>query len=476
MRHTRPPQSASQPHAVQRRRRVFDHLSPAVFTAAFVGLVLAAAPPCRAQFYDVLPYEQAPISYADTPTTDPVARLQQRLAKGEATIEADDAHGYLKAVLRELKVDESSQLLVFSKTSFQFRRITPQRPRAVYFNDDVYVGWVQGSDIVELSAVDPKQGAIFYTLEPNEQGRPVLKREGQCLTCHASSRSQGVPGHLMRSIYPDAEGRPTSGSATYNTDHRSPLSQRWGGWYVTGTHGQARHMGNELVRHAAFAEDLDTDAGANITDLSKLFDTKPYLTPDSDIVAHLVLDHQVHLHNLFARANYETRLALYRQAVMDDALAKAGNASDPGHAPGKLSDSAQERLQRVADEVVRYMLFVDETDLRDPIQGTSPFAERFQKLGPFDRHGRSLRQFDLHRWLFKYPCSFLIYSEAFDSLPRPMLDLVYRRLWDILSGRDRQPPFNLLSTADCRAILEILRDTKPTLPDYWRNDAETASK
>ena len=467
---------ACQREAVLRCRRTQYPLGPAAVAAVLVGLAVGAASPCRAQFYDVLPFEQAPIDYAHGPVNDPVARLQQRLAKGEATLERDEGHGYLKAVLRELAVDESSQMLVFSKTSFQFRRIAPQRPRAVYFNDDVYVGWVAGSDIVELSAVDPKQGGVFYTLEPDDAGRPVLRRESQCLTCHASSRSQGVPGHLVRSIYPDAEGRPTSGSATFNTDHRSPLSQRWGGWYVTGTHGQARHMGNVLVRRAAFAEDLDTDAGANVTDLSKLFDTRPYLTPDSDIVALMVMEHQTHLHNLFTRASYETRLALHRQTTLDAALGDAGRGQAGGHAPGALSDSARERLQRVAHEIVRYMLFVDETDLRDPVQGTSPFAQRFQKLGPFDGRGRSLRQLDLQRWLFKYPCSYLIYSEAFDSLPQPMLDLVYGRLWEVLSGRDRRPPFNLLSTADRRAIVAILRDTKPGLPAYWRSEPGESSE
>src|SRR6056297_650083 len=190
-------------------------------------------------------YERPPIDYLNAPVSDRVAELAAAVAAGSVVLEFDPEHGYLPSLLAALEVPESSQTLVFSKTSLQLHRISPRQPRALYFNDDVYVGWCQRGDVLELAATDAQQGAIFYTLEQTETGTPEFLRDrGQCLTCHASSRTQDVPGYLMRSVYADAAGRPVLGSGTYTTDDTSPLHERWGGWYVTGTHGSMRHLGN----------------------------------------------------------------------------------------------------------------------------------------------------------------------------------------------------------------------------------------
>src|SRR5215510_13614103 len=85
--------------------------------------------------------------------------------------------------------------------------------------------------------------------------------------------------------------------------------------------------------------------------------------------------------------------------------------------------------------------------------------------------GRSLRDLDLKRRLFKYPCSFLIYSETFDALPDAAKGAVYKRLWEILTGRDRSPRFAGLSQSERQAVLEILLETKSGLPEYWKSDA-----
>src|SRR5207244_7707809 len=96
------------------------------------------------------PYEHEPINYATAPVNDPVARLQARLDRGELKLDSNPKNGYLAALLKALNIPASSQSLVFSKTSFQRDRISPQRPRALYFDDDTYVGWVRGGDVVEL--------------------------------------------------------------------------------------------------------------------------------------------------------------------------------------------------------------------------------------------------------------------------------------------------------------------------------------
>src|ERR1700733_12583786 len=247
-------------------------------------------------------------------------------------------------------------------------------------------------------------------------------------------------------------------TASYITGHQSPLKERWGGWYVTGTHGQQTHMGNVVVRDKEHPEDLDRAAGANLVDLSKQLDTSVYLTPHSDIVAHLVLAHQTQMHDLITLTNYQTRLAYYAEAERNKAV---------GQPAGTLSDAARAQYEGPAEELVRYLLFVSEAPLADPVAGTSGFAEEFAARGPRDGRGRSLRDFDLHTRIFKYPCSYLIYSEAFDAIPGAAKSYVYHRLFEVLTGRDRRPEFAKLTRKDRQAILEILLATKKGLPEEW---------
>ena len=412
--------------------------------ALAVGLIAAAA---RGQ----VPYEDAPIRYLEGAVDDPIARLQRRLDGGEATLAYDGRHGYLPAVLETLGVPESSQVLVFSKTSFQHTRISPRSPRALYYNDETYVGWVRGGDVLEVAAMDPEQGAIYYLLDQRPSPRPTFERQTyDCLSCHASGRTQGVPGLLVRSVYAGPDGQPAYNAGTFVTDHTSPLAERWGGWYVTGTHGDQRHMGNIFVRDRRHPERLDTSAGANVTDLSDRFDTAAYLTGHSDIVALMVLEHQTQMHNRITAAGYQARLALHYEEGINEAL---------GRPPGSMSDTTRRRIEGPAEELLRYLLFVDEERLTAPIAGTSGFAEDFASRGRRDDRGRSLRDFDLQTRLFRYPCSYLIGSEAFAALPAPVKEYVDRRLLEVLSGSDRSPEFAHLGPEDRRAILAILRDT-----------------
>lgn len=401
-------------------------------------------------------FERPPIDYTHAPVNDPVAQLIGKLDAGTVQLQYEAEHGYLKSLLHALSIPESSQALVFSKTSLQISRISPRRPRAIYFNDDVYVGWCQHGDVIELAASDPKQGAIFYTIKQQRPETPdkaptLLRDRGQCLTCHASSRTQNVPGFLVRSVYTDRGGQPILGSGTFTTDHTSPMRERWGGWYVTGRHGQMRHMGN-LVFTESESRDPNLEGGANAESLEKWIATKPYLNEHSDIVALMVLEHQTQMHNAITAANFETRMALHQSFQMNTFLDRP---------EGFISDSARRRIASSADLVLRYLLMCDEAPLSDTVQGTAGFATDFASRAIRDSQGRSLRDFDLTRRLFRYPCSYLIYSPAMDALPNEVLTLIYQKLDDILQGRDKSPEYRHLDEADRQAILQILRATKP---------------
>jgi hypothetical protein len=400
-------------------------------------------------------YDHGIIAYSKTAPTDPVARLQRQVDSGEINLEFDSSRGYLPAILRALNVPASSQSLVFSKTSFQFTQIAPGRPRAIYFNDDVYVGYVQGSRTLEFAASDPKLGAVFYTLDEEENVRPRFQREIYfCLICHDSSAiTGGVPGFMTLSVMPEKEGNAIRSAPSNAMSDQTPFNERWGGWYVTGTHGEQRHRGNTIVPLNAMSliSRMDWSQGANRTTLDEKLDTSSYLTPHSDIVALIALTHQTRIHNLITRANYETL-----RALRDEEIANGG-VTEPGK---PYSGITAERIRGAVEPLVRGMFFVNEAPLTDTVRGVSGFAEEFEKRGVRDRKGRSLRDLDLHRRFLRYPVSYLIYSEAFDGLPGPAKDYFYERARKILSGADATD-FRHLSAEDRVAITEILEDTKP---------------
>jgi hypothetical protein len=388
--------------------------------------------------------DHAAIRYSTGETNNPVAALARRLQSGAVTLKFDPASGYLRSVLDALSVPVESQSLVFSKTSFQASHINYRNPRAVYFNDTVSVGWVRGGDILEIAAQDRTQGVVFYALDQKQASPPELKRNNDCLACHLSWETLGVPGLMIESVNPLPDE--ISYVNGFTTVHASPLDQRWGGWWVTGNHGGARHMGNIPV----MPEDKGKSKLANprvvLKTVDGQFDVKGYPSAHSDVVAQMVLAHQVRMTNMITRAGWEARLA----------------AAAP-------SADASLRVKEAASDLVDYLLFVDEAPFVGAMQGGSGFAEWFAKQGPRDAQGRSLREFDLRRRLFKYPCSYMIYTEAFDALPRAAKDAVYARMWEILSGREKKAPFSTrLSAVDRRAIVEILRATKKDLPAYFQ--------
>jgi hypothetical protein len=274
-----------------------------------------------------VPFSDAPINYRSD-VHDPIADLQKGLDRGEVTLEYEPRHGYLKSVLEKLSVPVSSQTLVFSKTSFQYKKISPKTPRALYFNDDVYVGQVHDGKVLEFVSFDAMQGAIFYILDEHRADKPRFERaELDCTQCHVAAGTRNVPGVLLRSIFTTPTGNQAAHTHAYITSQESPLDERFGGWYVTGVSGRQLHMGNVTAEDDDNPEELDRAAGVNVTDLSKWFDVSSYLTPHSDIVAQLVLAHQTQAHNLITLTNYQTRLALYAEAQKNNGVAVAPDKS-----------------------------------------------------------------------------------------------------------------------------------------------------
>ena len=390
----------------------------------------------------------------------PVAALRALQAHGDARLQYEGPQGYLASLLRSLHVPVSSQTLVFSKTSSQVDLISPKTPRAVYFTDDVYVAWIPSSDVVELSEVDPIKGAVFYTVDEHNRETAVFREHSECLQCHQGLHTRGVPGHMVMSTLTAPDGHLVARVEEYQGGHRSPLRVRWAGWYVTGTCEGDSHLGNAFTTDLAYPRGTNPPAGTILTDLSSRFDTSRYLAPSSDIVALLVLEHQVQMHNLLAHLNKEARLAL---------VPLAARGATPPAADAQASLAASEGFTRAMEALLVYMLFRDEAPLKGAVQGTSTFTADFTQRGPFDRRGRSLRDFDLQKRLFRFPCSCLIYSAAFDSLPVEAKSRLWGRLAEILRGKDRGAAYAAMSSADRLAIFQILEDTKPEFAAWVAN-------
>jgi hypothetical protein len=181
----------------------------------------------------------------------------------------------------------------------------------------------------------------------------------------------------------------------------------------------------------------------------------------------MVMEHQTMAHNLITAASFQTRLALHQEATLNLELNQPKNYR---------WDSTASRIRSAGEPLVKCLLFSEETALTEPIKGTTGFASEFAGHGPRDKRGRSLRDLDLTRRLFKYPCSYLVYSAAFDALPGEVKHYVYKRLWDVLSSEDTSKDFAHLTAADRQAIVEILRDTKPGLPAYWKSATPASAR
>lgn len=360
-----------------------------------------------------------------------IEALQARLDRGETKLAfAEDGQGYLRSLLAALDVPEESQVLTFTRSSLQFDKISPKAPRAIYFDNDIAVAAVHQGKLLELIVNDKRGGLAFYTMDAAKADKPQMVEEGNtCTVCHGMV-NRFAPGWIVANISATTDGTPVFPDPAHPfdiTEQSTPFELRWGGWYVTGTHGLMRHRGNVAALDPNRPYDLSATDGLNVTSLSDKFDTAQTLKSTSDIVALMVLEHQTGFANRVAIINAQVRL-------------------------GTLAD-----IDKSIDELAAFMTFADEAPLPSPVKGNSGFDTVFARRGPRDNQGRSLRDFDLQTRLFRYPLSYMIYSTSFDSLVPDAKSRLWQKLHAGLSGSERG-----------KTAIAILAATKPGVPGDWK--------
>ena len=404
-------------------------------------------------------YERAPIHYSATTPNDAVTRLQARLKSGTVKLIGNE-QAMLRTVLGELGVFPDTQTLVFSRTSFQRTRIRPDQPRALYFSDSVYVGWVPGG-LVEVTAIDPQLGPVFYSLAlPNaRRSSPTINRAPDCLRCHGGTFVREIPGLFVRSVFPDAAGDPLLRHGTQVVDDETPFGQRWGGWYVTGYRGATPHRGNtvgsEIGDRLVF-----TPATSRPDELGAFFDATPYLKATSDMAALLVCEHQMAVQNSITHAAFAFRHIIAYQHGLQQAF-KEPQTDEPAY------DSVRSVLAGAVQEVVDRLLFYNAAVLPDGIVGDPAFRSALQRLAPRTQSGFALTDLQLTGRLFAQRCSYMIYSESFRELPLRLKQAILERLDAALVSRDPADRYSYLPADEKSRIREILMETHADARTHW---------
>lgn len=407
-------------------------------------------------------FERSPVNYSKTAAKDPVALLLKRIAAGEVVIKGPD-HEILRAVLRELHVPVESQVLVFSRTSLQAGLIRPTRPRALYFSESVYVGWVPGA-LMEVAAIDPELGPVFYAFDPQDarDARRTFVREDSCLRCHGGTFVRDIPGLFARSLFTQENGEPLLRHGSDLIDDETPFERRWGGWYVTGYTGAEPHRGN------VFALERDgqlvfTPTEKRPADLGDFFDTSRYLAPTSDIVALLVFEHQLAMHNSLTRAGHSARRMIEYQHALQKSLGEP-LTDEPAY------DSVKSVFAGAVEDVLDHLLFRNAAPLPAGVQGSGAFKKTFAAEARRSPRGDALKDLSLDGRLFATRCSFLIYSESFQKLPPTLKRPIFERLAAVLRGDDPKGRYAYLETTERQRMREILGATLPEIRAYLGNE------
>ncbi|MES2695242.1 MAG: hypothetical protein V4773_17335 [Verrucomicrobiota bacterium] len=423
------------------------------------GLALGALTPVWGQSGP--DFEQPPVSYSKTEPNDALTRVKARIATGELKFEGGERQ-VLAALLKALDVPAESQLLVFSKTSLQRSRIRPERPRALYFSDDVYVGWVPGG-MIEVAAVDPQLGPVFYSFEAGavKGAAPEIVRDADCMRCHGGTFVRDVPGVIARSVFPSVTGEPLLRFGSTVVDDQTPFEQRWGGWYVTGYRGAQPHRGN------TFGVDKDgelifTPVEKRPGDVAGLFDSADYLAQTSDVVALLVFEHQMAMQNALTHASFAARRMLAYQKSLQEHFKEQAAGSDD-----LVFDSVKSVFASEVENVVDRLLFREEAALPEGVEGSAAFRASFAQGAPRSAAGHALKDLALNGHMFAQRCSYLIYSETFRTLPAPLKGRILDRLGDVLLGGGPKDRYAYLGAEERRRIFEILIETHPDAKARW---------
>jgi hypothetical protein len=404
-------------------------------------------------------YERPPVNYSASTPHDAVAELERRIAAGQLQL-TGTAAPMLRTLLRELKVPVASQIVVFSKTSLQRSRITPKRPRVLYFSDSAYVGWVPGG-VFEVTTIDPQLGPVFYSFDPQaaRNGRAAFVRDSDCLRCHGGTFVRGIPAVFVRSVFPSGNGEPLYRHGSEVVDDQTPFEKRWGGWYVTGYTGSVNHRGNAL---ASEQDDqlVFTPTTKRPTTLGEYFDPSDYLADTSDVVALLVCEHQLAVQNSLTRAAFDCRkMLVYQKALQTDL--KETVTDEPTY------DSVKSVFAHAVEDVIDRLLCRGEAPLPDGAVGHAAFRQVFAQDAPRSRAGHALKDLQLRDHIFAHRCSYLIYSDSFRSLPELLKARIIARLGDVLRGRDQGDRYAYIGPEEKQRIYDILRETHPDFKLRW---------
>lgn len=363
---------------------------------------------------------QPPHSYWEREPRDRFARVMAEVAAGRLALDPSGEKELLASLLRALDIPDSSQLLVYSATSIQSERINPRNPRGLYFNEDTFVGYVPGGRL-EVASLDPEAGMVFYIFDRlTTAAVPRFVRSDRCMNCHADTPSFRRPGLVVHSVAVTWDG---SSQETYRYDemgHTVPLDVRFGGWHLTGGHGLAR-------THANLIGDL-TPNGL-VTEPNppgKNFDLRRYPRPTSDILVHLVHEHQVGFVNRVVQSVYLAR-----------------------------ENPTVEQLDAFADDFTAYILFDREAPLpAGGVRGDPDFVRDFRARDP--ARGPSLRDFDLRERIFKHRASFMVETPVWSLVPDPIRTRVLARLDRALAPAGPASEKFGIGVDEKRAIRDIL--------------------
>ncbi len=406
----------------------------------FLGFLGVGAAFAQSSYHDI---DEPPHQYRQRTPQDRFTKLMAGFESGKIQLDRQSEKAFLLSLLKVLEIPATSQMLVFSTTSLQLSLISPSNPRALYFNEDIYLGYVPGGRI-EIVALDPELGGIFYIFDIPRGERPLsFERSDRCMNCHADDNTGHVPGLVIKSVVPGPSGGSLTAYRLGQTGHGIPFEQRFGGWHVTGSHGITNHWGNLTGRLAA----------GSLTKIPNLpgekfsFDRYPVAT--SDILPQLLHEHQAGFVNRVVEASYRARTAMHLSG-------------------GKLDAAQATELDGQADIITRYLLFADEAALPSGgVEGDAAFKSDFLRTRREAGGGLSLKDLDLRARLFKHRCSYMIYSPVFAGLPQEMKQRIYPRLGRALAPEHPDRDYAYLPQAERKAIRAILRGTLKDLPAGW---------
>ena len=406
----------------------------------FLGFLGVSSAFAQSSYHDI---DDLPHQYRQRRPQDRFTKLMAGFESGKILLDRQSEKAFLLSLLKVLEIPATSQMLVFSTTSLQLSLISPSNPRALYFNEDIYLGYVPGGRI-EIVALDPELGGIFYIFDIPRGERPLnFERSDRCMNCHADDNTGHVPGLVIKSVVPGPSGGSLTAYRLGQTGHGVPFEQRFGGWHVTGSHGITNHWGNLTGRLAAgILTRIPNPPGEKFG-----FDRYPVAT--SDILPQLLHEHQAGFVNRVVEASYRARTAIHLSV-------------------GKLNPAQVTELDGQAEIITRYLLFADEAVLPPVgVEGDAAYKADFLRSRREAGGGLSLKDFDLRTRLFKHRCSYMIYSPVFAGLPREMKQRIYQRLGRALALEHPDQDYAYLPQAERKAIRAILRGTLKDLPDGW---------